>query len=103
MTWIDIVGYVASVLVAASFFMKSLVRLRWVSLTGSAIFSLYGALIGAWPVVVTNLVVVGANILNLIRLRRSASSINAVPMRPESPFLQDYLGRQRHRDHQQST
>ena len=91
MTWIDIVGYVASVLVAASFFMKSLVRLRWVSLTGSAIFSLYGALIGAWPVVVTNLVVVGANILNLIRLRRSASSINAVPMRPESPFLQDYL------------
>ncbi len=90
MTWIDIIGYVASALIAASFMMKSLVKLRWVSLVGSVVFVVYGVLIGAWPVAVTNLVVAVAN---LVRLRKEAgvSSITAVPMRPESPFLHDYL------------
>ena len=90
MTWVDIVGYVASALVAASFMMKSLVKLRWVSLVGSLVFVAYGSLIGAWPVVVTNAVVA---IANLVRLRKEAgtSSVTAVPMRPESPFLIDYL------------
>ena len=50
MNWVEVVGYVASALVALSFAMRSVVKLRTVSLVGSAIFAVYGALIGAWPV-----------------------------------------------------
>ncbi|HHU39124.1 MAG TPA: YgjV family protein [Propionibacterium sp.] len=92
MNWVEVVGYVASALVAASFMMKSLVKLRWVSLVGSVIFVVYAILIGAWPVVITNTVVAVANIVHLRKELGSASTITAVPMRPESPFLQDYLG-----------
>ena len=67
MNWVELIGYVASALVAVSFMMKSLVRLRWVSLIGSVIFALYGVLIGAWPVVITNSIVV---IANAVRLRK---------------------------------
>ena len=91
MNWVEVVGYVASALVAASFFMKSLTRLRWVSLTGSLIFVVYAALIGAWPVLITNVVVALANNLNLVRLKRSEDNTTAVPIDPDAPFLTDYL------------
>lgn len=91
MTWVDIVGYVASALIAASFMMKSLVKLRWVSLVGSVVFVAYGVLIGAWPVAITNAIVAVANVVRLRKELGSSSAITAVPMRPESPFLKDYL------------
>ena len=92
MNWVDVVGYVASVLVAASFFMRSLLRLRWVSLAGSLIFMVYAAFIGAWPVLATNAVVAVANIIGLRReLTTAASAITAVPIDPDAPFLTDYL------------
>lgn len=92
MSWVDIIGYIASALVAASFMMKSLVRLRWVSLVGSVVFIVYGVFIGAWPVVVTNTIVALANIVRLRNDLGASSMFTAVPMRPESPFLTDYLG-----------
>lgn len=92
MSWVEIVGYVASALVAASFMMKSLVKLRWVSLIGSSIFVVYGILIGAWPVVITNAVVAVANIVRLRKELGAASAYTAVPMQPDAPFLKDYLG-----------
>lgn len=92
MTWVDIIGYVASALIAASFMMTSLVKLRWVSLVGSVVFVVYGVLIGAWPVVITNTVVAVANLIRLRKELAATSDFTAVPMRPESPFLQDYLG-----------
>ena len=57
MNWVEVVGYVASALVELSFAMRSVVKLRTVSLVGSAIFAVYGALTGAWPVVITNSVI----------------------------------------------
>lgn len=92
MTWVDIIGYVASALIAASFMMKSLVKLRWVSLVGSVVFVVYGVLIGAWPVVATNAIVAIANLVRLRKELGTTSAFTAVPMNPDSPFLKDYLG-----------
>ena len=92
MNWVEVVGYVASALIAASFMMKSLVKLRWVSLVGSIIFVVYAVLIGAWPVALTNAVVAVANIVRLRKELGTSSTFTAVPMRPESPFLADFLG-----------
>jgi len=44
------IGYVASVIVAISLAISSIVKFRWVNLIGAATFSTYGFLIGALPV-----------------------------------------------------
>ena len=53
----EIIGYVASVLVAISLMMRSVLKLRVINLIGAAVFTLYGLLIGAYPVAVVNFVI----------------------------------------------
>ena len=57
MNIIEILGYVASVIILISLLMKSLVKLRWINLIGAALFSLYGLFIQAWPVFGINAVI----------------------------------------------
>lgn len=68
MSWVELVGYVASFLVAFSLVMASIIRLRIVNLIGATIFATYGVLIGAIPVVLTNSIIVLINIVHLTRL-----------------------------------
>lgn len=48
------IGYVASILIALSMTVSSIVRFRWINLAGAFLFSLYGFLIHALPVGVLN-------------------------------------------------
>lgn len=50
----ELVGYLASVLIAAAMMMKAIVRLRVVALVGSLTMMAYGALLGAWPIIAAN-------------------------------------------------
>ena len=61
--WIEWFGYAASVVVAISLMMSSIVKLRWFNLTGATMFSAYGFVIGAWPVGFLNLFIVAINII----------------------------------------
>lgn len=66
------IGYAGSVIILISLLMKSLVKLRWINLAGSILFSLYGLMIRAWPVFGINLVIVGIDawfILQMVRCR----------------------------------
>ncbi|MFT5430509.1 MAG: hypothetical protein ACI9OJ_001184, partial [Myxococcota bacterium] len=47
---VDIIGYVASVLVAVSLMMKRLWTLRWLNLVGAITFTVYGVMLAAWPI-----------------------------------------------------
>ena len=67
---LEVLGYLASALIAASLLMRSIVRLRVINLTGAATFSLYGFLIGAYPVGLLNLLTASINVIQLVRLRR---------------------------------
>ncbi len=51
---VELVGYIASALVVASLAMTSVVRLRMVSLVGSLVFVIYGALLPSIPIILTN-------------------------------------------------
>ena len=55
MNWIEWIGYAGSALVAVSLMMSAIVRLRLLNLAGALIFALYGALVGAMPVLLVNL------------------------------------------------
>ncbi|WP_158638490.1 GNAT family N-acetyltransferase [Metabacillus litoralis] len=66
--WFEWLGYLASLIVLISLLMSSIIKLRWVNLIGSSLFSLYGFLIGALPVGTVNLGIVIINIYYLVKI-----------------------------------
>lgn len=64
---IEWLGYFASVMVAISFLMKSINKLRFVNILGAICFVIYSAAIKAWPVALINIFTICVNIYNLSR------------------------------------
>ena len=91
----EALGYAASALVVLSLTMKSLLRLRVISLCGSLSFLVYGALIGSTPVMVTNVCIAAINVWFLSKefsIRRShTTDLGASQIRVDSPFLRDFV------------
>jgi hypothetical protein len=88
---LQVLGYAASILIATSLLMRSIVRLRIINCAGAALFSLYGFLIGAYPVGVLNLMTASINIVQLIRLSRRREIFRILEIAPESPYLAYFL------------
>lgn len=91
----EVVGYAASALVVLSLTMRSLLRLRLISLAGSATFLTYGVLIGSTPIVITNVCIAAINLWFLrkefaVRMSGSAD-LGVSRIRPDSPFLRDFV------------
>jgi hypothetical protein len=88
---LELVGYVASVLVAISLMMSSILRLRLINLVGSAAFVVYGALIGAYPVAVVNLLIVFINLYYLRQMLASREYFKLLQVSPDSEYLRAFL------------
>lgn len=87
----EIIGYVGSILVAFSLTMSSIVKLRWYNLAGSAIFSLYGFLIGSLPVAFLNLFIALTNIYFLGTLYSRKELFKILMVRPDNYYLEFFL------------
>lgn len=93
MSWIDILGYAASVLVAVSLTMSSLARLRALNLVGAALFAGYGWLVGAYPVLAVNGFIAVVNVIYLLKMqpgRSEAFELLAI-RRPDNRYLGRFL------------
>ena len=88
---LQLLGYAASILIATSLLMRSIVRLRLINLAGSATMSVYGLLIGAYPVAVLNLLTTTINLVQLARLQRRTEIFRAIEIRTDSPYLDHFL------------
>ncbi len=88
---LEILGYVASALIAISLMMRSIIRLRWINLIGSVCFTIYGVLIEAYPVAVVNLAIAFINVDFLVNMRRSKEAFAVVEMGRESAYLHEFL------------
>ncbi len=88
---IQLIGYAGSVLVVVSFTMRRIVPLRLVSVAGAIVTAVYGLLIQAWPVLITNLVIVGIHAWHLYREFITSHEFGLVPVDVGSPFLTDFL------------
>lgn len=93
---VELVGYVASVLIVVSLAMSSVVRLRLINLAGSTTFVVYGVLIESIPVVLTNASIMVLNLWFLRRELGGGRDLGAVVVEPDSPFLVDFVAA--HRD-----
>lgn len=88
---VDLIGYVGSALVVLSFTMRRIVPLRIISMTAAVIVCLYGLLIHAWPVIITNAVIVVIHAFFLYRELTRSHKFDLVPIPSDSPFLLDFL------------
>ena len=64
--WLEVIGYIGSILVAVSLMMRSIVKLRWINLLGASTFSVYGFLINAYPVFVLNAIITLVDIFYIV-------------------------------------
>jgi len=76
----EFIGYAGSVIILISLLMRSLVKLRWINLAGSVLFSLYGLMIRAWPVFGINAVIVGIDAWFLWQMSRLRDYFDLAPL-----------------------
>lgn len=91
MDWLQILGYVASVIVATGMMMSSLKTLRWVNLFGAITFSTYGYLIGALPVGILNSFIVVIDIYYLMKIYTKKEYFKVLPLRSDNLYLLEFL------------
>ena len=89
--WLELIGYVASGLIALSLTMSSILRLRIINMVGATGFATYGLLIHAYPVAVLNSLIVLINVYHLRRMFQAKEYYQLLPVRPESDFLRHFL------------
>jgi hypothetical protein len=92
MNAVELLGYVASVLVAVSLLMSSILRLRVINLVGAVCFTIYGLLIEAYPVAAVNFVIVLINLYRLYEIFAAPEFFRLLEgVRSDSPYLSEFL------------
>lgn len=89
--WVQWLGYLASVLVAVSLMMSSVLKLRFISLLGGAIFSTYGFLIEAYPVAFLNAFIVFINAYYIIKMYSAKEFFKILETEKDSKYLKHFL------------
>ena len=90
-TVLELIGYLASGLVAVSLMMSSILRLRLLNLLGSIVFTVYGVLIHAYPVAVVNAFIVLINLYYLRGMLAAREYFRLLEVKPDSEYLGAFL------------
>ena len=85
------IGYAASVIIAVSLALTSIVKFRWLNMIGALGFSIYGFLIGAIPVGVLNGIIALVDLYYLIVIYSKKEIFEILEIRPENRYLIRFL------------
>ncbi|MTI14884.1 YgjV family protein [Sansalvadorimonas verongulae] len=91
LNWLEMLGYLASLMTAISLSMSSLVRLRWLNMIGSFCFGTYGVLIGSLPVALMNYYLVLMNIYYLWKMYTEKSHFRVLPASVSDLYLNEFV------------
>ena len=69
-SWVDGIGYLASLLVFCTFYMKTMLPLRCVAIASNVAFMAYGLVGGVYPVFALHVVLLPLNCIRLHQVRR---------------------------------
>jgi len=64
---VEIWGYISMVVVLISMLMKNMKKLRIINSISCAMFIIYGVILGAYPIVLLNVLVICINVFRLIK------------------------------------
>ncbi len=88
----EIVGWIGSALVIASLMQRSILKLRLIGIGAAGSFFVYGFLIGAYPLVIVNVVVIAVHLYFLRKLtRRQDEVFSVLKVYPESRYMAYFL------------
>lgn len=85
------VGYLASVIIAFSMTMNSILKFRWINLAGAITFSSYGFLIGALPVGFLNGFIALVDIYYLYQIYSKKEVFEILEVRADNRYLLRFL------------
>lgn len=68
--WVEWIGYLASIFIVISLMMTSVVKLRVINTVGCILFVIYGVIVGAYPVVISNSIIVFINLYRLYQVKK---------------------------------
>lgn len=88
---LQIIGYVASGIIALSMTMNSFVKFRWINLVGATTFSTYGFLIGAYPVFLLNGFIVCVDLYYLFKIYSKKETFETLEVRADNRYLLRFL------------
>ena len=88
---VELIGYLGSILVAVSLMMRSLLRLRIINLIGALVFTLYGVLLGAYPVAFLNGLIVCIDLYYLFQMWRQKDFFTFLEVSPKSEYLRAFV------------
>lgn len=86
-TILQFIGYGASIIIATSMTMSSIVKFRWINLAGALLFGTYGVLIGAIPVMILNSFIASVDIFYLIRIYNKKELFDFLEIRGDNKYL----------------
>jgi hypothetical protein len=85
------IGYAASVIIAVSLAMTSIVKFRWINLIGASTFATYGFLIGALPVGMLNGFIAIIDIYFLYTIYSKREVFETLEVRADNKYLLRFL------------
>ena len=85
------IGYFASITIALSMTMNSILKFRWINLAGALTFSTYGVLIGAWPVGFLNAFIAMIDIYYLNSIYSKKEVFEILEVRADNRYLVRFL------------
>ena len=85
------IGYGASVIIAISITMSSILKFRWINMVGAAAFSAYGFMIGALPVGFMNMFIVLVNIYYLYTIYSKKELFETLEIQTGDNYLEKFL------------
>ncbi len=92
MNYYEWIGYLGSILVAISLMMKNIYHLRRINFVGAAIFSFYGYLVSAYPVVLLNGFIALVDLYYLIHINKEKENFSLMPVLDAThPYLTKFL------------
>lgn len=75
MTWLEGIGYLASLLVFSTFYMKTMIPLRCVAIASNFAFIAYGFFGRLYPVLILHLLLLPLNVMRLLQIRQLIKDI----------------------------
>ncbi len=90
-TIVLIVGYAASVLLAISLLVNNDFKFRWLNTWGCMAFIVYGILINAFPIIVTNSILLLINGFHLIKIYRRNENFDLVEFSKDDKLVHKFL------------
>jgi hypothetical protein len=88
---IQLAGYMASLLLALSLLVTNDLRFRWLNTGGCLFFMVYGIMIGAFPIILTNTILFFINVFALIKIYRKQEDFELLECTPDTELIAKFM------------